>query len=244
MKCALVSDLHLEFHIKNLGPLIDAVISKGDEAELLVVAGDTMGMECRNYEIIRDFYAVLCNNYKYVVAVAGNHEFWHTDFSSVYNAFFMLGDELPNFIFLNNSLMVIDGKSIYGGTLWFEENEITRANQDTWADFCRIYDKSEIYQSAREFRVYFPTGETDLVISHHLPSYLSVAPDYTSHPENCFYLNNCEDLFKHTKVWAHGHTHTPISYQVTNEDSSKTMVLCNPYGYYSNATYQPLIFDI
>lgn len=78
-------------------------------------------------------------------------------------------------------------------------------------------------------------NETDdmpmIVISHHLPSYQSVPPEYLSDIEgNYAYVADMTNLImnndKKIKYWIHGHTHDACDYMIGN-----TRVLCNPRGY-------------
>lgn len=70
-----------------------------------------------------------------------------------------------------------------------------------------------------------------IVISHHLPSYQSVPPEYYSDTEgNYAYVADMTSLImdndKKIKYWIHGHTHDACDYMIGD-----TRVLCNPRGY-------------
>jgi hypothetical protein len=69
---------------------------------------------------------------------------------------------------------------------------------------------------------------TDVVITHHMPSALSVHEKYTDDALNLFFLCEMDDVILDLKpkLWIHGHTHVPFDYKLGD-----TRVLCNPKGY-------------
>lgn len=239
LKFALTSDIHLDFHLKGLSSVIDPIISKSEEADVLLIAGDLAEFNDKMRGVVRDVLGVFAKHYKYVVAVTGNHEYWHNTFDGVRKFTKELENEIPNLIYLDCELTSIKGVKIYGGTLWFPYSEMTHMQEKRWPDFRLVRGKSEIYDSSTRFKALFPSGNVDLVISHHLPSYNSVGPGYVGDNTNCFYVNNCEELFPQVKVWVHGHTHDPTSYTFGD-----TRVLCKPYGYFRDFQYVPLIFEV
>ena len=68
----------------------------------------------------------------------------------------------------------------------------------------------------------------DVVISHHLPHFNSISPQYSRYRTNCFFLCDVglDKMKKKPQLWIHGHTHTACDYKVGN-----TRVICNPVGY-------------
>jgi Icc-related predicted phosphoesterase len=66
------------------------------------------------------------------------------------------------------------------------------------------------------------------VVTHHLPTYRSVAPRFKSSPLNAFFVSDLEELIeeRRPRLWMHGHTHTSVDQRV-----GSTRFLCNPFGY-------------
>lgn len=69
-------------------------------------------------------------------------------------------------------------------------------------------------------------GKT-VVVTHHLPSMLSVAERYKDSDLSACFASNLDHLFgEQVDLWIHGHTHDSIDYTVNG-----TRVICNPRGY-------------
>lgn len=69
----------------------------------------------------------------------------------------------------------------------------------------------------------------DIVVTHHLPTTLSVPKRFKNEAKNAFFVTNCEHLFRvgEPRVWVHGHTHDSCDYTYEG-----TRVMCNPRGYW------------
>lgn len=68
-------------------------------------------------------------------------------------------------------------------------------------------------------------GKT-VVITHMLPSMLSVSPRFRNDLASAAYASNLDDLIVKADLWVHGHTHDSFDYYV-----GKCRVVCNPCGY-------------
>lgn len=70
-------------------------------------------------------------------------------------------------------------------------------------------------------------GKT-VVVTHHLPSALSVADNYANDIVTAAFASRLDDLISSTQpdLWVHGHTHHSCDYQI-----GRTRVVCNPKGY-------------
>jgi hypothetical protein len=75
------------------------------------------------------------------------------------------------------------------------------------------------------------------VISHHAPSYQSIAPQFKC-SANGAYVSDLDDLIlshSQIKYWVHGHTHHNFDYHI-----EQCRVICNPVGYPGeNSPYNP-----
>lgn len=65
-----------------------------------------------------------------------------------------------------------------------------------------------------------------VVVTHHLPSWHSVSPDYVSAPSNPAFASDLDALFPGVQLWIHGHTHSSHDYLAAG-----CRVVCNPRGY-------------
>jgi calcineurin-like phosphoesterase family protein len=76
------------------------------------------------------------------------------------------------------------------------------------------------------------------VVSHHLPSKLSVAERFkTDMPSPCF-ASNLDHFFGKMDLWIHGHTHDNFDYE-----SMGIRVICNHRGYVTYRGAENFDFD-
>lgn len=253
MKIQLVSDIHLEFghtvRIENAG------------ADVLVLAGDICcARSFKNkdqFGIVpnpdnvsyRMFFDNVCDNFKSVVYVLGNHE----HYKNVYNdSEDMLKEALAdydNLHILNNQYVKLYGVKFIGSTLWTNMNKncpltkIHLANYMNDFNIIKYRDNKENYfkfspeiaynenRTALNYIANQLAEEPDfpaVVVTHHAPSYQSVHTKYSDqHLMNGGYASDLEDMMTdNIKLWCHGHMHDSFDYMVNN-----TRVICNPLGY-------------
>jgi predicted phosphodiesterase len=66
-----------------------------------------------------------------------------------------------------------------------------------------------------------------VVVTHHSPSVLSMAPMYQGSPLNpCFHSKLPQSFFQTADLWVHGHTHNSADYR-----HHRTRIVANPRGY-------------
>jgi predicted phosphodiesterase len=68
-------------------------------------------------------------------------------------------------------------------------------------------------------------GKT-VVITHHLPSWRSVATRFERDTLTPAFASNLDHLVEQADLWIHGHTHDAFDYQL-----GRCRVVCNPMGY-------------
>lgn len=68
-------------------------------------------------------------------------------------------------------------------------------------------------------------GKT-VVVTHHLPSKLSVAERFKDSSLSACFASELDFLFGKMNLWVHGHTHDNFDYE-----ENGTRVICNPRGY-------------
>lgn len=227
MKLQILSDLHLEF-----GPFKMPEI----ERDLLIIAGDTdIGTRAKEFLISESKKSP-------VIMVLGNHEFYNFDFDQIKNEWQKMN--LVNLFYLDNKEVIIHGVRFLGCTLWTnmdKENPIAIKNvQDGLADYHVIRKGkrlllpndtvSDFHQSVRFLREALnrPFSGPTVVVTHHMPSYKSVAHQFLGNPYNPGFASNLDELIltTHPNLWIHGHTHVSFDYFLGN-----TRILCNPRGY-------------
>ena len=82
-------------------------------------------------------------------------------------------------------------------------------------------------RTALEQQLAAPFDGPTVVVTHHAPHSLSVAPRFASDWATCGFASALSDSFFEVPVlWIHGYTHTTFDYRVGN-----CRVVCNPRGY-------------
>lgn len=254
MRVAVASDLHLEFGSLEL---------KNDVgADVLVLSGDVMVAEdirkpCLDTSahryimstIYKDFFDSVCYEFKNVIYVAGNHEFYGGKFFQTVDVLRKYAEDYPNLHYLENDTVRIDDVTFVGGTLWTNMNNhdaLTMYHvQAMMNDYRDIVNDQKGYTKLRPVHTverhcktlqYFRTvlqerhDEKFVVCSHHGPTFQSIDDYY----RNDTIMNGayCSDLSEfildhpQIKLWTHGHIHDDKNYKVGD-----TTVLCNPRGY-------------
>ncbi len=85
-----------------------------------------------------------------------------------------------------------------------------------------------------------PVGRR-VVVTHHLPSWRSVSPEYVAAPSNPAFASDVDALLPGVDLWIHGHTHSSHDYLAAG-----CRVACNPRGYrmhgggFENPRFDPL----
>lgn len=273
MKIDYCSDLHLEMAPVTL-PGGDVLILAGDICEGRELIKDfnsvsiseeyTPGEYKHRYV---DFFFTECKKYNQVFYVMGNHEFYHSRFDKLY-------DELITVLPTNVTLLEQDyaeygGVVFMGSTLWTNANKMCAMTIHTlkqrMADYKHIkyhdvvkdvYHKltpevtvAKHTKTVASMKQWLPKLQDKpvVVISHHAPSAMSVAPEYRGeHYLNGGYYSDLSELIldnQNIKFWVHGHVHNQFDYEI-----GTTRVLCNPRGYYgyeqSANDFKVLSFEI
>lgn len=221
----ILSDCHLEFYY-NRG--FDFAKNYPVHARNLLIAGDFMTVE-GNRRTFVEVMKVLCEKFENVVYIAGNHEFYGGEMEPILDFLRIVAVGIDNLTFLDKQTCEIDGKKIAGCTLWFQDTPIAKKYRHTLNDFIQVPEIEEyIYKDCEESIEFLKQNlDSDIIMTHHLPSYKSVASRWQGQPTNCYFVCDVEymmDEFKGT--WVHGHTHDYIRYK--HKDCE---VICNPKGY-------------
>lgn len=242
MRYYLLSDLHLE------GAKYTFPQDTDYSNSVLILAGDILTLKAlKTQNHILDFFSEASNRFDQVIYVAGNHEFYGSDY---YTTLKELSNFCSNFSdnihFLENEVYEIGGVSFIGATLWtdfYQNDPISKLEAlRCMSDFRLIKNGEnkftpdfsiELHEKSLKFISEAITeekmkGNDVVVVSHHLPSERSIHPKYFGSSLNGAFCSDLDFYIENfvPDVWVHGHTHESFCYRVY-----KTMVYCNPKGY-------------
>lgn len=233
-----LSDLHLEVGSFILPEMLD------DSITTLVLAGDICTVY--KYKKLENFLINCSNQFKEVIYIAGNHEFYHLDYHETIETLISMCKPIFNIFFLHNNMVTIDGISFIGSTLWSDFNESDPRTvedcQNFMNDFKLIKYEDKIFNPyiARNIHEYskkylFETiieeklkGNKVVIVTHHGLSPKSIHPKYRLSTINgAFYSDLEEEIIAHKPdCIIQGHTHESFIYRLGN-----SMVYVNPRGY-------------
>ena len=274
MKIRLLSDLHLEFS--------SFTIANDTNADVLVLAGDIMiagelhalfknplisqhdmSHKHKNAIIYHDFLAKCSTEFKHVLYVLGNHEYyhglWHKSIEHIKTAC----EKYPNIHIMENSTVKIDDINFVGATLWTDLNKsdplTVHAVVDMMNDFKCIHNDKNNFKKIRPLETvirhrysldYFrqcvlnarERNESVVIISHHCPTHLSIVDQYRNDTivNGAFVSDLSEFILDHPEIkyWFCGHTHHAHRYML-----GSTEVVCNPRGYQTYSRNEHTRYD-
>ena len=225
MKFFICSDLHTEFLDRQEQK---ALFKRFPDTEGIIIAGD---LSTKKYLV--DNLRYLCDKYKHVIFVTGNHEYYHSSFDFITKTLEHVESRYDNFLWLDNMCTntVIDDMDFIGGTLWFRDSPLNMLYEKQMNDFEFIKDfRKHVYTQNKDtinlLNSAMKTNST--VVTHHLPSYQSVNEKYKGDQLNRFFVCDMENLIldKQPKYFIHGHSHSSCDYNI-----DRTRIICNPLGY-------------
>ena len=233
MKIQVLSDLHLEFEGPNYKRFIGLLDPEG--IDVLVLAGDI----CADKQIV-DVMSALCKKYEHadVVYVHGNHEFYGSNRASVVLSTQAALKQNANLHWLDCQAKVIRGQRFVGAPLWFIDDGENQLLEGFMNDFFVIDSLKHWVYNENLRATNFIEGnvdQNDVVITHHLPSNMSVASRFSASDLNRFFVCDMEKFIRRRgpKLWIHGHTHDEFDYEIPHDlTTDVTRVVCNPRGYW------------
>lgn len=236
MKCALLSDLHYEFH----GSLAHVRIPPG--VETLILAGDVSNAS--RLKPVLEHYAQVVEN---VVYVAGNHE--HYGHGALDFLRRIRTPKNVHWLRAPHKILNLKGVTFAGDTLWFGDYDgLNQMYERAMPDFSAIRapgnkpTASWIYERHAKAVNFFTSVQADVFVTHHLPTPVLTAPQYLGSPINRFFSSPVfERVSNPPAVWCYGHTHT-----ANDRVLGDTRFLCNPRGYPDErpGVYEPMVFDV
>lgn len=256
-----LSDLHLEFS-QFLIPETE------NEKEIVVILPGDVGLAKKEHTY-RDFINNTCDRFKNVIWILGNHSHyygnWPTTLTKIWNA--TLDHE--NLYVVEKETVIIDDVAFVCATMWtsFDNNNpITMYDAKQYMnDYHQIRTgpkdmpwkrkltpSDTLADHNRAVAYIFPeiakqkeAGKKVVVVTHHLPSFMSIPEEYKNDSLNGAYATELfEDIMAtQPNIWVHGHNHSSMDYYI-----GKTRILNNPRGYVPteiNPKFNPiLIIDL
>jgi Icc-related predicted phosphoesterase len=252
MRIKIMSDLHLEFSDGEF----DLPITEDESNTVLVVAGD-IGVAKRGSTYV-PFLEEMCGRFRDVICIAGNHEFYHTSLLRAHHQIKRsiandLGSIPENLHYNDQHVVVIDDVVFICATLWTDmdncnpvcmnkaqsemnDYKIIRNGPSAGSPYAwklrpihtvgvHNRDKFFIKEMLRQHQ-----GKKCVVVTHHAPSYQSIAPAYVGANSGAYtseFYHPYEDIDFMPLVHVHGHVHDSFDYEL-----GATRIICNPRGYY------------
>lgn len=235
MKIRVYSDFHLDHYSKHQDfwyppSLLD------DKETILVLAGDLwIGSKFIEWGET-SWIANVAENFKQVLIVLGNHDYWPQGNLSILNGANklngMLADRyLNNVSVLDCDCFEVDDFLFVGATLWTDmlEDPLAMFNMERFMS----YDGKIAYETGLNGQYHKFTSEKwvltnkkhrdylkhiveqnknkkVIVITHHSPLEHLINPIYIGDTSNAYYVNNMSDFIldnEHIKMWIFGHVH-------------------------------------
>lgn len=253
MKLSLVSDTHNEVWGKawKLKDLPKTIVNKFEllpwqeklldaDDDVTILAGDIDS----HFPRLCNFLCLLAQKKKIVIFVDGNHEHWGYHYDDIKAILSEINKDFPNFFYLDNQTLDIDGVTFYGGCMWteFEKNPLTMmAAVHGIKDFKLIKGLEGIPGATRvldehiAFRQNAPE-KIDVCVTHFSPTFRGILPVFRGDNLNGYFNNDMENFMheKRVKLWLHGHLHNELDYMVVRGRGplrTSCRVICHPYGY-------------
>ena len=206
-------------------------------ADVAIVAGDI------HSRLFEEQLTEIASKFKKVFAVKGNHEWYGRDISWAPNR-----SKLPdNVNVLQSTAEKYEDVWFFGDTLWtdfkHEDPLIKLASQHGINDFKAISHGMMkftpdacvlMHQKQRkylELMIRETQGQRRVVVTHFLPSYETVAPQWkngSTDALNYYFSSSCDDLIDLMDGghWVFGHTHDHRDLKL-----GEVQMFCNPVGY-------------
>jgi len=262
MYVRVFSDIHLDFDVpkKNRDLIWESLwrpaALQEDNQTILILAGDLWHSK-KYFEFTqRDWLSGVAKNFHAVVVVLGNHDFWDGSLTSEYEYFSnqVKTKCLKNVYLLQNNTVIIDKFKFIGGTLWTDYNNQDYETKNFYkTGLCKDYKfirygtaykkltpdillkehyktKNYIVSNAKKDH----KDQKIWVVTHHLPSFLSLNSINKNKIEMGYYASNLHNVIGDGEidVWVHGHSHESVDYFILN-----TKIIANPRGYPGENTW-------
>ena len=192
-----LSDIHLE-HYRDVNAAIKFLeyIRPVETADVLVLAGDIWSLH-------NDICLIYLDEFRKwaveIVYVPGNHEWYGTN---------PHGDGFTMLQALNNEGLRVLGRDFYksftyegmrfvGTTCWYPSNALVQRKLMSWSDTAHIRGFLSWWQTNQQLErehLWANVQKDDIVVSHMLPIWECVSPQFQADSYNCLYVACLDDL--------------------------------------------------
>ena len=236
MKIQYASDLHLEMapnrrYMQNIPLEVTG--------DVLVLAGD-VGNLCDARPSCPMFWEWASANYREVLVVPGNHEYFH-DYDLLAQGDSWSREILHNVHYYQNRVVRIDNVDFVLSTLWshipaqsedvvhqvmpdfrqiiYGDRRFTPTDFNAEHDKCLAFIKKSVAES---------TAEHIVVVTHHLPSLAVVAEKHKDSLIGSAFATELGDFIANSSIdaWIFGHSHANVDAILGG-----THLICNQLGY-------------
>lgn len=226
----LMSDVHLEHHQDGGRAFLGGLCHP--EADVLALAGDITNYGDLSWQapLFRRAYP----NAR-ILYVKGNHEFYGGQVETALRCFDRVAKANPFVTFLEPGVEVtVEGHRFIGATMWFRDwrqvyepglNDFTCIRTRALGGF-RAWVKHKNQEWVDFYEANGKPG--DVVVTHHIPSWGALDPQFAGDPLNQFYVYDMTELIERIKpkLWLHGHCHLSLDTVIGD-----TRFVRNPLGY-------------
>lgn len=227
MKLWIMSDVHVNWDRWNFSDQFARLAAELD-FDAVVLAGDIGDSLRTHLDFLDDAWRRV--QPRPVISVLGNHEF--VDGSSWRDAMALIRQRRENIHILSAfSPVTIDGQVFAGDTYWYS-HEIAKRWNRRWCELAynpHLAPALEAHNKTARENLAALKDTQAVVISHMLPSYKCVDPQYKNSDTNELFVAEETAPFieaSKIKLWIHGHTHCSGDQMIGG-----TRVVCNPRGY-------------
>lgn len=201
-KLQYISDIHLEHRttLPHIAP----------KTKYLALIGD---IGHPNKPLYSDFLRFTSKNWDKVLLVSGNHEYEQTrkyTKQDIDNMIMNLTNRYNNIYYLNNSTAMLDDHLVLGSTLWCNHPKNPKIVDEH--NICLDWLKNELNNTSN--------NQNKIVLTHYLPSYKLIAPQYQTSKYKPFqnrFATDLDYLIKHPiQAWLCGHSHCQLQIYINN----------------------------
>ena len=280
MKVGYASDIHIEF--------APVEIYNTEKADVLILAGDII-VASRLYDrnekhYLGDrefsvgssdrfhlFFQQVCEEFKDVIFILGNHESYHFDIAETYSYLKEKFSYLKNLHILEKEKLVLNDVTFLAGTMWTNFNNydpiamsyiqwrmndfqiIKNSNRKQDLYLTSVWSPEDAYKDHLEFMSFVNKELSDedvrkvVMVTHHCPSSVCVPEKYKGEVKmNPGYVSNLEDfILDNPKIthWVCGHSHRRLDAMI-----GSTNLVMNCRGYFpmeeTSQTFSLKYFDV
>lgn len=241
MKVQIISDIHLDYN-----ELSDFDYFIIPSADILLILGDISSLHINIYDKFLDFCS---NNWKYIIFISGNHEYYTPSsnpktFKEIDLHINEITKKYTNIYYLNRDYVEIEGYVFLGTTLWSNVN--TKDAQDM-NDYNLCYynqenngrryklNTSNVRKEYKDNVAWLKNKVKDfkdkkiIILTHHVPFLYNYHDDKNPNTAYCSDLIKDFTEYKNINYWFCGHSHEKIEYRLEH-----IKVISNPLGYISH----------